>query len=321
MLRRWLRGGYSRSSLSGSSPWIGRITLLCCTSTSSSRSLTSLTIPHSINPLPHQLSVTISHASPAYLDEEYPITLSIANTDRRPLFIDVDVLLQPTEIDTAINYIVCGEERSTSMIKGISYARLEPGGRGEKTILLINTGGEGGRTVDISIRSRLTEVVEVPASPDEVVDVTETLRTLVVPVVSPLKLVHNVTYHRSLSETPGLMDLRTFDGDFWDNTDGGEAVIASTVECVGPWKVEVEKMSLKRREGRYAKVLSCTCDGAGEEEFPAELAPKEDWAMSCVVAMSVDVEEEQLEPIRSPGEYEVVWRRYVPRPPQSIHMF
>jgi hypothetical protein len=39
--------------------------------------------------------------APAYLDEEYPIVISIINEDHRPLDVLLDVLLQPTEIDDA----------------------------------------------------------------------------------------------------------------------------------------------------------------------------------------------------------------------------
>jgi trafficking protein particle complex subunit 11 len=45
--------------------------------------------------------VSFDHQSPAYLDEEYPITIDITNTDNQELDIVVDVLLQPTEIDHA----------------------------------------------------------------------------------------------------------------------------------------------------------------------------------------------------------------------------
>jgi hypothetical protein len=56
---------------------------------------------HSVKYRPHRLLVSLSHQSPAYLDEEYPITIVIANEDDRELDIMADVLLQPTEIDNA----------------------------------------------------------------------------------------------------------------------------------------------------------------------------------------------------------------------------
>ena len=45
--------------------------------------------------------MSVEHQAPAYLDEEYPIVISIINEDHRPLDVLLDVLLQPTEIDEA----------------------------------------------------------------------------------------------------------------------------------------------------------------------------------------------------------------------------
>lgn len=56
---------------------------------------------YSVRHRPHQVLVSLSHQSPAYLDEDYPITIEITNEDDRELDLIVDVLLQPTEIDDA----------------------------------------------------------------------------------------------------------------------------------------------------------------------------------------------------------------------------
>jgi trafficking protein particle complex subunit 11 len=45
--------------------------------------------------------MSLMHKSPAYLDEEYPIVISIINDDYRTLDVVLDVLLQPTDIDEA----------------------------------------------------------------------------------------------------------------------------------------------------------------------------------------------------------------------------
>lgn len=50
---------------------------------------------------PHLLQVSLSHQAPAFLDEEYPIVISVTNGDDRDMDITVDVLLQPTDIDHA----------------------------------------------------------------------------------------------------------------------------------------------------------------------------------------------------------------------------
>jgi len=45
--------------------------------------------------------VSLIHQVPAYLDEEYPIVISITNEDDRALDVILDILLQPSEIDEA----------------------------------------------------------------------------------------------------------------------------------------------------------------------------------------------------------------------------
>jgi hypothetical protein len=61
----------------------------------------SFVVYPSVRHRPHRLLVSLSHQSPAYLDEDYPITIDVTNEDDRELDITADVLLQPTEIDNA----------------------------------------------------------------------------------------------------------------------------------------------------------------------------------------------------------------------------
>lgn len=49
----------------------------------------------------HQLRTSFHHEAPAYLDQDYPITIEITNVDIRDLDVVVNILLQPTEIDDA----------------------------------------------------------------------------------------------------------------------------------------------------------------------------------------------------------------------------
>lgn len=50
---------------------------------------------------PHRISVDMQHQGPAYLGEEFPITINVVNGDERDMEIFVDILLQPTEIERA----------------------------------------------------------------------------------------------------------------------------------------------------------------------------------------------------------------------------
>ena len=50
---------------------------------------------------PHKLHVLISQSGPAYLDEEYPITIKITNADDKELDVTFDVILHPPEDDSS----------------------------------------------------------------------------------------------------------------------------------------------------------------------------------------------------------------------------
>lgn len=43
----------------------------------------------------------ISHSGPAYLDEEYPITIKVTNVDDKELDVTFDVMLHPPEDDSS----------------------------------------------------------------------------------------------------------------------------------------------------------------------------------------------------------------------------
>ena len=53
-----------------------------------------------VRPKPHQISITIKHQSPAYLNEEYPIIIEVESEDERQLDIVIDILLHPPEDDS-----------------------------------------------------------------------------------------------------------------------------------------------------------------------------------------------------------------------------
>ena len=54
-----------------------------------------------VNHRAHQLKISFHHEAPAYLDQDYSITIEITNIDIRDLDVVVNILLQPTEIDDA----------------------------------------------------------------------------------------------------------------------------------------------------------------------------------------------------------------------------
>jgi len=75
----------------------------------------------------------------------------------------------------------------------------------------------------------------------------DTLLTLVIPTIDAMKVTYDTTYIRSRMPQPGLVELTTFESDYWDEGDGGEALIAARLQCVGPWSLSVEKVRLVRK--------------------------------------------------------------------------
>lgn len=136
-----------------------------------------------------------------------------------------------------MNTIRIDDEHSQSLIKGIALGTIIPGATTLKTLYLKNTGGAGDRVLDISIQSR-SPVAQ---------DTSEVLRTLFVPTIAPMKVEYGVKYLHARRPLPGLTDLRTYESDYWDDGEGGEALVRAGMTCVGPWGVSVETVRLVRK--------------------------------------------------------------------------
>ena len=147
----------------------------------------------------------------------------------------------------AVNRITLEGEESTSLIRGVRFGVLEPCVEITKTLYLLNTGAVGDRTLDVSIRSQ--SATQFPSSPDSggPHDTHETLQTLVIPTAQVMKITSNVTYRRSLRPQTGLMDLRTYGNDLWEDRVSGEATITSTFQCVGSCGLRLEYIRLESK--------------------------------------------------------------------------
>ncbi|KAG5731761.1 UPF0636 like protein [Termitomyces sp. T112] len=254
----------------------------------------------------HTLEISLSHELPAYLDEQYPITIGITNVDSRPFDVVVNVLIPPTEIDGAVNTIILGEERSSNFIKGVPFGLLDPGANASKTLYLVNTGAPGDRVIDISIQSRPPESTADPVEP-ELDDMTETTRLLIVPTVDPFKVVQSVSYRRGLEAWPGLADLDTFDGDKWNCTRTSEALVSTRIECAGPWPLQVEDVIFERKEHEGMRFIECSADDSAASA--SEYHPGEEFSHICRFALSVSEDSEDEASISDSGTYRIIWRR------------
>ncbi|KAI0669705.1 Gryzun, putative trafficking through golgi-domain-containing protein [Trametes maxima] len=254
----------------------------------------------------YQVQVAISHDGPAYIGEEFPIDINIRNEDDRELDVVLDVLLQPTEIDEAVNYIAMDDQRSTSLLKAVACGVLTPGASILKRLHLTNAGAPGERVVDnllpVSPKSPTS-----PASPGgpPLVDKTETLRTLTVAVVQPIEAAHAVVYRRPTKLLPGLLDLAMFEGDVRDEAAAMEAVVTSTVTVVAPAGLVIESVVLHRKDTESAEIVDCSVDG---DDFSGEWLAGDEFCDRCRIGVIPD-EEYPEAPIPGPGEYEVTWRR------------
>ncbi|PIL33423.1 hypothetical protein GSI_04045 [Ganoderma sinense ZZ0214-1] len=267
----------------------------------------------------HRVQVSITHNGPAYIGEEFPIEISVTNNDERELAIIVDVLLQPTEIDEAVNYIAMDDQRSTSLIKGVACGTLAPGVSILKKLYLTNHGGDGERVIDISVQSEARAPSLAPAAPPAsptsptlstapLVDKTETLRTIAIAAIQAFTVAHATTYRRPTRLQPGLADLETFGGGKRDEGSAVEALVTSTMTVVAPSGIVIDSMVLQRKDNDCASVVDCSADA---EEFDGEWLSGDELCDRCRISVVPD-EEDLEEPIPGPGEYTVQWRRVLP---------
>ncbi|KAL0072574.1 hypothetical protein AAF712_000337 [Marasmius tenuissimus] len=267
---------------------------------------------------PHKIDISVTHQSPAYLNEVYPLTIQVTNADDKELEVIIDVLLLPTELDNASNTITIDDEQSSGLIKGVSLGSLDPGASASKILHIVGTGAPGDRTVDVSVQSRSPTAhreSQDDESQPELLDITETLQTVVVPTTEPFKMVCDVIYRRAVRPQPGLADLRSFESDFWDDGDGGVAEVRSAFRCNGPWTLEIQSLVLNKQDGTQAKILTSSMDDIGDDIFPSDYYEGDEFGDVCSISIVLQAEDGHLAPLLSvpvPGEYEVAWRRKAP---------
>jgi hypothetical protein len=146
------------------------------------------------------------------------------------------------------------DEKSSSLVKGIHLGALAPGTSVNKTMHLFNTGAGGDRMVDVSIQT--SAAVAKDASQEGVIeqsddepsnaDTMEHLKMLVIPTVSPIHIKQSVEFRHAEGTWAGQADLQTFEASFWDNRNGGEAMVTSTMTCGGPWGLRIESLTLEK---------------------------------------------------------------------------
>ncbi|KAI6046343.1 Gryzun, putative trafficking through golgi-domain-containing protein [Pisolithus marmoratus] len=263
---------------------------------------------------PHQLSVSFSHQQQALLDEEFPVTVEIVNNDDRPLDVVVDILLQPAEVDESWLDIYL---MSSGLIKGAECGTIAPGASVRKTFILVAGGAAGNRTIDVSVQ------VEHDIRSPHTNDTNEFLRTLVIPVIAPFSVTHDVEYQVSLRPTRPISELLTLDEDPWD---GGGVIIMTKLECVAPCGLGDRGHGIEAT-GNNSTLFAMTLTALAQESnrakitqssnevdggiFPAEYPSGDQFCNICCVSLASREYDFAEDAVPGPGEYIVTWRRII----------
>ncbi|KAH9915858.1 Gryzun, putative trafficking through golgi-domain-containing protein [Fomitopsis serialis] len=270
---------------------------------------------------PHKVQVSVTYNAPAYIGEEFPITIDVSNQDDKEMEMVVDALLQPTEFDElGENYIRIGDEKSTSLIKGVPLGTIAPGVSTSVTLYLSSAGAVYDRVIDISVQSHREvpptghepESPQSPKSPTlSRIDRDETIRTLAVPAVQPISVEQHAVYRRSLKAQPGLADLMTYEDGYWDDGDMGEAIITTVMACAAPSGIVVDSIKLVRQDGRHAKIVDSSLDQV-MDDFLTEWLAGDEFCDRCRITLATRDDLSEGQDIPAPGSYELTWRRVLP---------
>ncbi|EKM81164.1 hypothetical protein AGABI1DRAFT_37866 [Agaricus bisporus var. burnettii JB137-S8] len=252
----------------------------------------------------YQVDISLRHDAPALVDESYPIIIEIKNTDNTDLVVKVDILLQPTDADEAVNQITFEDERSSSLIKGAECGIIRPGESVSKTLELLGSGAPGDRVLDISVQIR------VPDDDDQdtqAVNVTEKLQTIIVPTLEAFKVTQDVTYQHNLTKWNTLSDLMSYDEDYEDGGRGMEAMVITDINVAGPWPVYVEHVEFENDDAR-AELLDSSLETEDDDIFPGELCSEDGFNISSRFVVPTSENESETSSL-SPGHYTIHWRR------------
>ncbi|KAG9086628.1 hypothetical protein FRC06_003000 [Ceratobasidium sp. 370] len=298
---------------------------------------------------PHRVELSIEHSGSTYIGEHYPIEISVKNADTKPMYVALDVMIQPS-LDDSQNDIKIDNETSSSLIKQVSLGLIQPQDFVSKTLLLFTRGQPGDRVLDFSVRSSTvasrapsraqsplrSPVVQTadgllsPASPatddkaflpssaekDKIpqpeldADTTETLHTLTVSAVLPFSTTLRANFERPQTKQPGLLDLGTFEQGYAEPRN--VAVVDVSFGMEGQWDVEVTGIGFELAAGSGHSLLDDTL-GANADLFPIEWAKGDSFSTTLRVQTHVDESAddfvEATNETISLGHFQIQWRR------------
>ncbi|KAG8794879.1 hypothetical protein FRC12_020516 [Ceratobasidium sp. 428] len=274
---------------------------------------------------PHQVELSIEHDAPSYIGEHYPIEISVKNADTKPLYVSLDVMIQPA-LDDSQNDITIGDETSSSLIKQLSLGLIQPQDFVSRILLLFTRGQPGDRVLDFSVRSSVaapsrppsrapsparSPVLQTldghlsPASPtikdkaflpgstekdktpppEQDNDTTETLHTLTVSATLPFTTTLRTNYERPLTKQPGLLDLDTFEQGYVEPRN--VVVVDVSFGMEGEWDVEITGIGFELAEGSNYLMLDDTL-GVNADLFPMGWSKGDSFSTTLRVQTHVD---------------------------------
>ncbi|GAB1526652.1 hypothetical protein RhiTH_009824 [Rhizoctonia solani] len=271
---------------------------------------------------PHKVELSINHAGTTYIGEHYPIDVIVRNTDSRPLYVSLDVLVQPA-VDDSQNDITIGNETSSSLIKQVSLGLIQPEDHSSKTLILFTRGQPGDRVLDFSVRSGvvssrapspsaspqrtaiplsptndkllspssptyedkafLPSSMNIPAESDK--ETTETLHMLTIPAVIPFSHSTSVIYERPQTSPHSLLDPATFMPGYMEPQN--VAVVNFGLTMDGSSEITIQDIRFQLERKSIHSLLDNTLD-ALHNIFPTEWAKDDSFATSLRIQTHVE---------------------------------
>ncbi|GAA5977298.1 hypothetical protein JCM11641_000058 [Rhodosporidiobolus odoratus] len=184
--------------------------------------------------------VSTHFEGPAYLGEEFPVSVEVVNEDDCDVQVFLVLFLQPGD-EGVDNRVLVDDQSSASIVESLSLGSLAPGASLSKTFDLSSRGPPGIRHVDVTIRAIPTLSADESSSsspsllPAAIPSPTEVTRTLSIPAIQPFGATFDTQLYPKRRPVKPLLDLTEPDG--WEGA--SEAALAARLQAVGPSELEV----------------------------------------------------------------------------------
>ncbi|GAA5897386.1 hypothetical protein JCM8208_003259 [Rhodotorula glutinis] len=197
-------------------------------------------------------------ASPAYLDERFPVHVDVKNEDDLEVNVSLVVFLQPGE-EGSYDRILVDDLASTSLIDSLPLGTLAPGASLRKTFYLETLGGlPGPRNLDVTVHavpvpptsSALTSSssAALPLLPNS----TDCTRSLSLLAIRPVHASFDTHVPKRRRDVKPLLDLDEPHG--WEGA--SDAMVITGLSVAGPWDVEVARVQLRAEDAPSVRVVA-----------------------------------------------------------------